>query len=305
MGRLCQFMMNDYKMPSQDGCIRKKVLTIAGSDCSGGAGIQADLKTMTAHGIYGMSVITAITVQNTLGVTRAEQVCAELVKGQFDAVCSDILPDAVKTGMLFSADIIDIAACKIKEYNLKNIVVDPVLVSTSGNRLLELSAESVLIEKLLPLAILITPNIPEAEALSGISIHSKEDMVLAASKLCQSSGANVLVKGGHSTSDADDLLYCTEATAGSLIPDGSRIKWFYGERIKTHNTHGTGCTLSSAIACNLAYGMDIITAVSSAKDYLSGALKPGLCLGSGNGPVDHCFSINKEPANKKPHLLFV
>ncbi len=274
-------MMNEIK----NSCIRKKVMTVAGSDCSGGAGIQADLKTMTAHGVYGMSVITAITVQNTMGVVKSEQLSTELVAGQFDAVCSDIMPDSVKTGMLFSADIIDIIACKIKEYNLKNVVVDPVLVSTSGNRLLEPSAESVLIEKMLPLATLITPNIPEAEVLSGIRIHSKEDMVLAASKLCASSGANVLIKGGHSTSNADDLLYCTN----SLNSENSRTIWFNSERINTCNTHGTGCTLSSAIACNLAYDLDIVTAISHAKNYLYNALKSGLNLGSGNGPVDHCF----------------
>lgn len=274
-------MMNEIK----ENCIRKKVMTVAGSDCSGGAGIQADLKTMTAHGVYGMSVITAITVQNTTGVVKSDQLSTELVANQFDAVCSDIMPDAVKTGMLFSADIIDVTAHKIKEYNLKNIVVDPVLVSTSGNRLLEPSAESVLIEKMLPLATLITPNIPEAEALSGISIRSKEDMVLAASKLCELSGSNVLVKGGHSTSNADDLLYCTD----SSNQNGNRVIWFNSERVNTSNTHGTGCTLSSAIACNLAYGIDIVTAISNAKNYLYNALKSGLDLGSGNGPVDHCF----------------
>lgn len=305
MGRLYQFMMNNYKMPLSDNCMRKKVLTVAGSDCSGGAGIQADLKTMTAHGVYGMSVITAITAQNTLGVIKSEQISAELVSAQFDAVCSDIMPDAVKTGMLFSKDIIDVTVRKIKEYNLRNIVVDPVLVSTSGNRLLEASAESVLIEKMLPLATLITPNIPEAEALSGINIHNKKDMILAASKLCQSSGANVLVKGGHNNSDADDLLYCTEETAKSLIPDGTRTKWFCSERVNTCNTHGTGCTLSSAIACNLACNLDIVTAISYAKGYLYGALKAGLNLGSGNGPVDHCFNINKASVKEKPHLLFV
>ncbi len=283
----------------------KVVMTVAGSDCSGGAGIQADLKTMTAHGVYGMSVITAITVQNTMGVIKSEKLSTELVAKQFDAVCSDIMPDAIKTGMLFSEDIIDVTASKIMEYKLQNIVVDPVLVSTSGNRLLEPSAESVLIEKMLPLATLITPNIPEAEALSGINIHGKEDMVLAASKLCQSSGSNVLIKGGHSDENADDLLYCTEEMADRVITDGSRIKWFYGKRVNTSNTHGTGCTLSSAIACNLAYGNDIITAISSAKAYLYGALKSGLNLGNGNGPVDHCFNINREVFNKKPRLLFV
>jgi len=270
--------------------IRKKVLTVAGSDCSGGAGIQADLKTMTAHGVYGMSVITAITVQNTLGVTRSGQVDEEIVAEQFDAVCSDIMPDAVKTGMLFSAGIIDVTARKIKEYHLENIVADPVLVSTSGSRLLEPEAENVLIEKLLPLAFLITPNIPEAQALAGIEINCKEDMVRAASALCRMSCTNVLVKGGHLEDSADDLLYCTKKTAEDSHQN-KQVIWFQGERLDTPGTHGTGCTLSSAIACNLACGMNIVQAVSSAKKYLYGALKAGLRLGHGNGPVDHCFNI--------------
>lgn len=281
---------------------RRKVLTIAGSDCSGGAGIQADLKTMTAHGIYGMSVITAITVQNTIEVVKSEPVPPDIVAGQIDAVCSDIMPDAVKTGMLFSEKIIDVVSQKIMEYNLKNIVADPVFVSTSGSRLLEPQAEKALREKLLPLATLITPNIPEAQALTGISINNKSDMVLAASRLCEITGTNVLIKGGHNTEDANDLLYCTEETAmldtshgcdmeNITVTGNGREIWFTGERISTSNTHGTGCTLSSAIACGLAAGMDIIKAIYLAKAYLAGALKAGLDIGSGNGPVDHCFNI--------------
>lgn len=291
--------------------LRKKVLTIAGSDCSGGAGIQADLKTMTAHGVYGMSVITAITVQNTTGVVESEPILPEIVAGQLDAVCSDIPPDAVKTGMLFSEEIIDVVSYKIKQYNLGNIVVDPVFVSTSGSQLLEPQAAKALKEKLLPLAMVITPNIPEAQALAGISINNKNDMVLAASELCKNSGTNVLVKGGHGTSDADDLLYCTEETAMDIKYAGSgawagfvenkhdivqvtgngREIWFRHERVGTNNIHGTGCTLSSAIACNLASGMDIAAAIAAAKSYLTNALKAGLDIGHGNGPADHCWNI--------------
>lgn len=288
------------------GCFRRKVLTVAGSDCSGGAGIQADLKTMSAHAVYGMSVITAITVQNTTGVVTSEPVHPGIVSGQIDAVCSDILPDAVKTGMLFSEEIINAVSQKIKEYSLKNLVVDPVFVSTSGSQLLEPQAAEALKEKLLPLASVITPNIPEIQELTGININNKDDMLLAASKLCKDSGANVLVKGGHNTGGADDLLYCTEETTvlrhfntkqdyninGISIQVNGNAVWFIGERINTSNTHGTGCTLSSAIACNLASGMDIIAAIASAKSYLTNALKAGLEIGHGNGPVDHCWNIN-------------
>ena len=286
------------------GCFRKKVLTIAGSDCSGGAGIQADLKTMSAHAVYGMSVITAITVQNTTGVETSEPVHPGIVARQIDAVCSDIMPDAVKTGMLFSEEIIYAVSQKIEEYRLKNLVVDPVFVSTSGSQLLEPQAAEALKEKLLPLAMVITPNIPEAQALTGININNKDDMLLAASELSKASGTNVLVKGGHNTGGADDLLYCTDKTALLFKPGqdynignitvniNGNAAWFTGERINTSNTHGTGCTLSSAIACNLAAGMDIVTAVASAKNYLTCALKAGLVIGHGNGPVDHCFNIN-------------
>lgn len=303
----------DLSKPGLMPCIRKKVLTIAGSDCSGGAGIQADLKTMTAYGVYGMSVITAITVQNTKGVLKSEPVPAETVAEQIDAVCTDIMPDAVKTGMLFSEEIIDVVSQKIKEYNLKNIVVDPVFVSTSGSQLLEPQAAEALKEKLLPLAVLITPNIPEAQALTGITINNKNDMLLAASELCKKSGTNVLIKGGHGTGGADDLLYCTEETAldfawaspgawaGFIENAGDIIKvegngrkaWFIHERVDTKNTHGTGCTLSSAIACGLASGKDIAVSAALAKSYLTNALKAGLCIGHGNGPADHCWNINR------------
>lgn len=312
MGKLYQYMMNNNRgLVMEDksltsGCFRKKVLTVAGSDCSGGAGIQADLKTMSAHAVYGMSVITAITVQNTTGVMKSEPVPASIVAGQIDAVCSDIMPDAVKTGMLFSEEIINVVSHKIKEYSIKNVVIDPVFVSTSGSQLLEPQAAEALKEKLLPLAMVITPNIPEAQALTGININNKDDMLLAALKLSKASGANVLVKGGHNTESANDLLYCTEETARlhlfnikqnyniadiKIQADGNSV-WFMGERINTSNTHGTGCTLSSAIACNLAYGMDIITAIAAAKSYLTRALNAGLEIGHGDGPVDHCWNIN-------------
>lgn len=285
------------------GCTRRKVLTVAGSDCSGGAGIQADLKTMAAHGIYGMSVITAITAQNTLGVIKAGSLATELVAAQFDAVFTDIMPDAVKTGMLATAGVADIVASKLKEYNAVNIVVDPVLVATSGSRLSETSVTDVLVNKLLPLAKLATPNIPEAEVMADASIHDREDMISVAAKLCKSCGTSVLLKGGHISGDADDLLYCTEEEAALIDKDsldgstaaafeegqGGRAVWFYGERICTRNTHGTGCTLSSAIACNLAAGLKLVPAIAYAKEYLSGALKAGLDIGKGNGPVDHCF----------------
>lgn len=309
-------MENNSKNLNKPGlmpCIRKKVLTIAGSDCSGGAGIQADLKTMTAYGVYGMSAITAITIQNTTGVLKSEPVPIETVAGQIDAVCTDIMPDAVKTGMLFSEEIINVVVQKIKEYNLKNIVVDPVFVSTSGSQLLEPQAAEALKEKLLPLAILITPNIPEAQALTGITINNKDDMLLAASELCKKSGTNVLIKGGHGTKGADDLLYCTEKTAISLkwagpgawtgfvqdkgdiiqVTGNGRKAWFIHDRVDTENTHGTGCTLSSAIACSLASGMDIAVSVALAKSYLTNALKAGLNIGHGNGPADHCWNIGK------------
>ncbi len=265
-------MMND----------RKKVLTIAGSDCSGGAGIQADLKTMTALGIYGMSVITAVTVQNTKGVISSAEVDKDIVKAQIDAVCSDIMPDAVKIGMLSSAEIIEAVSDKIKEYKLKNIVLDPVMISTSGRNLLEPEAIDVLKEKLIGHVSVITPNIPEAVALTGLNIEDDIDREKVAAVIGEKYDVCVLIKGGHSDNGADDMLY--ENKTG-------KISWLRGEKVETANSHGTGCTLSTAIACGLADGKDMLRAVESAKKYLHGALAAGLDIGHGNGPVDHCYII--------------
>ena len=239
----------------------KTALTIAGSDSSGGAGIQADLKTMTAHGVYGMSAITALTAQNTTGVCGILEVDKKFLIKQLDCIFTDIFPDSVKTGMLSSSEIIRTAADKLKEYKARNIVVDPVMVATSGARLISEEAIGTLKEKLLGLADIITPNIPEAEVLSGIKISSKEDMIRAAEIIYKSFGCAVLCKGGHGVSDADDLLF-----------DSEGYTWFLGKRINNPNTHGTGCTLSSAIASNLAGGCDMKTSVKYAKEYISKAL---------------------------------
>lgn len=258
----------------------KKVLTIAGSDCSGGAGIQADLKTMTAHKVYGMSVITALTAQNTTGVYGVHDAGAEFVGAQLDCVFTDIFPDAVKIGMVSNIETIEMIADKLKAYDAKNIVIDPVMVSTSGCALMSPDAMGTLMERLLPLGDIITPNIPEAEKLCGFEIRTVEDMVRAAKVIGKNISGSVLVKGGHLTETADDLLY-----------DQGKITWYKGERIDNPNTHGTGCTLSSAIASNLALGYDMETSVGNAKQYISGALKAGLDLGRGSGPLDHCFNI--------------
>ena len=256
-------------------------LTIAGSDSCGGAGIQADLKTMAAHHVYGMSAITALTAQNTTGVADIMEVSPEFLKKQLDCVFEDIRPDAVKTGMVSSSKLISVIAERLRFYKAENIVVDTVMVSTSGFRLISEDAVETLKEELIPLAALITPNIPEAEVLSGGPIRSAEDMEDAAKKIRAAFGCNVLLKGGHRINDANDLLY-TE--------NGAR--WFAGRRIDNPNTHGTGCTLSSAIASNLAKGLSIEEAVSAAKDYLSLALMAGLNLGKGSGPLDHMFAVN-------------
>jgi len=258
----------------------KTALTIAGSDSSGGAGIQADLKTMTAHGVYGMSAITALTAQNTTGVCGILEVDKEFLIKQLDCILTDIFPDSVKTGMLSSSEIIRTAADKLKEYKARNIVVDPVMVATSGARLISEEAIGTLKEKLLGLADIITPNIPEAEVLSEIKISSKEDMIRAAEIIYKSFGCAVLCKGGHGVSDADDLLF-----------DSEGYTWFLGKRINNPNTHGTGCTLSSAIASNLAGGCDMKTSVKYAKEYISKALESMLDLGRGCGPLNHMFAI--------------
>lgn len=256
-------------------------LTIAGSDSSGGAGIQADLKTMLANHVYGMSAITALTAQNTTGVTDIMEVTPEFLAEQLDSIFTDIKPDAVKTGMVSSSQLIDIIADKLREYKAVNIVVDPVMVATSGAKLICDDAMETLKKKLLTLATVITPNIPEGEALAGMKITSKEDMVTAAEKISNTYGCSVLLKGGHSLNDANDLL----------VEQGKEPVWFMGRRIANTNTHGTGCTLSSAIASNLAKGKSLEEAVKGAKNYISGALAAGLDLGKGSGPMDHGFDI--------------
>ena len=258
----------------------KTALTIAGSDSSGGAGIQADIKTMTANGVYAMSAVTALTAQNTTGVYGILESTPEFLASQLDCIFTDIFPDAVKTGMVSSTGLIQVIADKLKQYQARNIVVDPVMIATSGSRLISEEAVEALKSQLLPLAAVLTPNIPEAEVLSGLTISGSEDMERAAREIGERYGCAVLCKGGHDLNDANDLLW----------QDGS-CKWFCGRRIHNPNTHGTGCTLSSAIASNLAKGCDLETAGERAKIYLSGALSSMLDLGAGSGPLDHLFSI--------------
>ena len=258
----------------------KTALTIAGSDSSGGAGIQADIKTMTANGVYAMSAITALTAQNTTGVTGIFETTPDFLAKQLDAVFTDIFPDAVKIGMVSSAELIEVIAEKLRFYGAKNIVVDPVMVATSGSKLLRDDAVKALTEQLLPMADLLTPNIPEAEILSGRSISDAAGMEAAARYISETYHCSVLCKGGHQVHDADDLLW----------QNGSG-KWFRGRRIQNPNTHGTGCTLSSAIASNLAKGYDLDTSVERAKAYTSGALSAMLDLGHGSGPMDHLFAL--------------
>lgn len=255
-------------------------LTIAGSDSSGGAGIQADIKTMTANGVYAMSAITALTAQNTTGVTGIMEVTPEFLSLQLEAIFTDIYPDAVKTGMVSSGDLIKTISATLKKYNANNIVVDPVMVATSGAKLISDEAIEILKAELLPLATVITPNIPEAEVLSEMTIKNEEDMINAAKAIYEKFNCNVLLKGGHQINDANDLLY----------RDGEYV-WFKGKRIDNPNTHGTGCTLSSAIASNLAKGENLDDAVKHAKEYISGALAAMLDLGKGSGPLAHCYTL--------------
>ena len=258
-----------------------KVLTIAGSDSSGGAGIQADIKTITAHKMYAMSAVTALTAQNTTGVTSIMEATPKFVAEQLDAVFTDIFPDAVKIGMVSSKEIIEVIAEKLVYYKAKNIVADPVMVATSGSRLISEDAMNTLTERLLPLADIITPNIPEAEILSGMEIKNEDDMIKAAEIISEKCPGAILGKGGHLVNDATDLLY----------KDGKAV-WFSSERINNPNTHGTGCTLSSAIACNLAAGCSLENSIENAKDYLTGALRAMLNLGKGSGPLEHTYRIN-------------
>ena len=260
----------------------KTALTIAGSDSCGGAGIQADIKTMTMNGVYAMSAVTALTAQNTTGVRAIVNSPPEILKAQIDAVFEDIYPDAVKIGMVSSVELIKVIAERLIFFGAKNIVVDPVMVATSGSSLIGDGAVDALKNKLLPLARVITPNIPEAEVLSGIKILASDDMIKAAEIISDEFGCAVLCKGGHSLNDANDLLF----------EDGD-YKWFNGRRIDNPNTHGTGCTLSSAIASYLAKGFDLSTSIIKAKEYITGALSDMLDLGKGSGPINHFFNLKK------------
>ena len=259
----------------------KTALTIAGSDSSGGAGIQADIKTMTANGVYAMSAVTALTAQNTTGVQGIFEVTPEFLALQLDSVFSDIRPDAVKIGMVSSIPLIEVIAQKLREYRAENVVVDPVMVATSGARLIQEDAIAALKAELLPLATVLTPNIPEAEVLADMAIRAPADMETAARIVSERYGCAVLCKGGHELNDANDLLW----RAGAA-------RWFNGRRIDNPNTHGTGCTLSSAIAANLAKGCALDAAVEKAKHYISGALSAMLDLGRGRGPMNHAFAID-------------
>ena len=258
----------------------KTVLTIAGSDCSGGAGIQADIKTMIMNGVYAMSAITALTAQNTTGVYGIQEVSPEYLDNQLDSIFTDIFPDAVKIGMLSSSEIMYHVASRLRQYQARHIVLDPVMVSTSGHRLMNKDAEETLQKELFPLAEVITPNVPEAENLTGIQITDAASMEKAAHMLYEKFHVSVLLKGGHCINDANDLLY-----------HNGTFTWFTGKRIDNSNTHGTGCTLSSAIASGLAKGLSLPDAISAAKEYISGALASMMDLGHGSGPLNHAYRI--------------
>ena len=262
----------------------KTALTIAGSDSSGGAGIQADIKTIAAHGLFAETAITALTAQNTLGVRSVMEATPRIVADQIDAVFEDIPPAAVKVGMVSSAEIIEVIAERLSAHRARNVVVDPVMVATSGSRLIDEGAVSALADALVPLADIVTPNMPEAEVLAGFPVVDDDSMLRAANAIVERAAAKggataVLVKGGHGTASADDVL---------VLPDGSH-RWFRAARIDTANTHGTGCTLSSAIASGLAQGKTLEEAVADAKEYVRGALSTGLDLGRGSGPLDHMW----------------
>jgi hydroxymethylpyrimidine/phosphomethylpyrimidine kinase len=269
----------------------KKVLTIAGSDCSGGAGIQADLKTITAHQMYGMSVITALTAQNTTGVYGVAEIDAAFVARQLDCVFGDIFPDAVKIGMVSSVRLIEVIAEKLTRYQAKNIVIDPVMFSTSGHALMSVGAMRTLIASLLPLGDAVTPNLAEAQSLCGREIKDEADMVRAAEIIGKPLKGGVLIKGGHLDGGANDLLDHNGETV-----------WFKGAKIDNPNTHGTGCTLSSAIACRLAEGFDLPESVRRAKAYVTGALRAGLNLGQGRGPLNHCWNLTDKTLGTNPRV---
>lgn len=260
----------------------KSVLSIAGSDSSGGAGIQADIKTISMHGVFATTAITALTAQNTLGVRDIYSISPNFLAEQLDCVFEDIYPDAIKIGMLDSQEVIEIVASKLKEYKAKNIVLDPVMVSTSGSILLKQSAIESLVQKLFPLSLLITPNVYEAQILLGSTIQNTQDQKECAREIYEKYGVNVLLKGGHIQQRAFDVLVCQEGEFG-----------FEAERIENPNTHGTGCTLSSAIASNLALGYEMKESISRAKNYLTQAISNNLNLGKGRGPINHLFGLRQ------------
>lgn len=266
----------------------KTALSIAGSDSSGGAGIQADIKTMTMNGVYAMSAITALTAQNTTGVRAIQESTPEFLQQQIDAVFEDIYPDAVKIGMVSSTGLIEVIADRLQFYQAKNIVVDPVMVATSGSSLMKTDAVQVLLDKLFPIATVVTPNIPEAEVISDCAVKNRDDMLTAAKKINAMYGCAVLLKGGHNINNANDLLFAN-----------GTYHWFEGKRINNRNTHGTGCTLSSAIAANLAKGFSLDESVYRAKEYISGALSAMLNLGKGSGPMNHAFDVQGKFAQEK------
>ncbi len=258
----------------------KKALTIAGSDCSGGAGVQADLKTFAAHGVYGMSVIVSVVAENTSRVIGIEDVSPEMIRQQIDAVFEDIRPDAVKVGMLSQPPCMEAVAEKLRQYHPEHVVIDPVMYAKNGCPLMDPGSVDRLIQTVLPLATLLTPNIPEAEKIAGCTIHSLEEMEEAARCIQAMGPKGVLIKGGHAEGDAVDVLF-----------DGERFYHFTAERIPTKNTHGTGCTYSSAIAANLALGMEISDAVERAKDYVTMAIRHALAIGNGHGPTNHLYDV--------------
>ncbi len=261
----------------------KTILTIAGSDSSGGAGIQADIKTITMHGMYAMSAITAMTAQNTLGVSAVWEATEEQIREQILRIVEDIPPDAVKVGMVCGQEQIQAIGEQMRRWNMKNVVVDTVMASTSGTRFLKEQARDALKKELLPFARLVTPNLPEAELLSGMKIRSEEEMERAARKMSEAFETAILVKGGH-----------LEGAAADVLAEEGKETWFTTTRLENSNTHGTGCTLSSAIACRLAAGEELKTAVAHAKVYVTEAIRAGLNLGKGNGPLQHIWRFSEE-----------
>ncbi len=258
----------------------KHVLTIAGSDTCGGAGIQADIKTFSALGTYGMSVITAVTVQNTQGVFGCQDITPDIIKAQIDAIFTDIEVSAVKIGMVSQIETIKAISEKLKQYHVKNLVLDPVMISKSGFDLMKSEAKETLIKELIPLAYIVTPNLPEAEVITGMSVKNLEDMEKSAKIIYDMGAKNVLIKGGHMENEATDILF-----------DGEKYTYIKRERIHTKNTHGTGCTLSSAIAANLAKGQTVKQAVQNAKEYITVAIAHSLDIGKGVGPTNHFYTL--------------